>query len=105
MSCFSRYLRSKRMRAHRNRLLASVPSILVLYLLSTSGVSGQEAPRLLGLVDDAKRVTLAGNIHPLARLESDRGAAPPDLPMDRMLLVLKRSPEQQAELQRLLDDQ
>ena len=93
------------MRAHRNRLLASVPSILVLYLLSTSGVSGQEAPRLLGLVDDAKRVTLAGNIHPLARLESDRGAAPPDLPMDRMLLVLRHSPEQQAELQRLLDDQ
>ena len=31
--------------------------------------------------------------------------APADLPMDRMLLVLKRSPEQEAALLKLLDDQ
>ncbi|HSS97281.1 MAG TPA: S53 family peptidase, partial [Terriglobales bacterium] len=41
----------------------------------------------------------------LARREFDQGAAPADLPMERMLLVLKRSPEQQTSLSKLLDDQ
>lgn len=65
----------------------------------------QASPRLVEPVNNAKRTRLAGNVHPLARAEFDRGAASPDLPMDRMLLVLKRSPEQQTELQKLLDDQ
>src|SRR5712692_5254035 len=66
---------------------------------------GQASPRLVEPVDNAKRITLTGNVHRLARVEFDRGAAPLDLPMDRKLLVLKRSPEQQAELQKLLEDQ
>src|SRR5208282_3590437 len=46
-----------------------------------------------------------GNVHPLARLEFDQGVAPDDLPMERMLLVLQRGPEQEADLRQLLDDQ
>jgi Pro-kumamolisin, activation domain/Bacterial Ig-like domain (group 3) len=53
-------------------------------------------------VNDAQRVTLKGNVHPLARPEYDHGLAPDSLPMDRMLLVLKRSPRQEAALQNLL---
>ena len=49
--------------------------------------------------------TLKGNTHPLAQSQFDIGAAPPDLPMNRMLLVLKRSPEQERALHTLLDDQ
>ena len=41
----------------------------------------------------------------MARPEFDRGAAPSTLPMQRMLLVLKRSPEQEAALQQFLDAQ
>ena len=41
----------------------------------------------------------------MARSEFEVGFAPLDLPMDRMLLVLKRSPEQEAALQQLLLDQ
>ena len=41
----------------------------------------------------------------MARSQYDVGAAPSDLPMERMLLVLKRSPEQQTALSKLLDDQ
>ena len=41
----------------------------------------------------------------MARSQYDVGAAPSNLPMERMLLVLKRSPEQQAALSKLLDDQ
>ena len=50
-------------------------------------------------------VVLKGNTHPLARAEFDKGLAPADLPLDRMLLVLKRSPEQDAALQLFLDQQ
>jgi hypothetical protein len=56
-------------------------------------------------VDEANLVTLRGNTHPLARPEYDQGAAPDDLPMERMLLLLQRSPEQEAALRKLLDEQ
>jgi hypothetical protein len=67
--------------------------------------SGSPQSRVVGTVDDAARVTLRGNTHPLAQPQFDRGAAPPDLPMARMLLVLKHSAEQEPALQKLLDDQ
>ena len=56
-------------------------------------------------VDDAVRVTLPHNVHPLARPQFDRGEAPAELPLGRMLLVLKRSPEQEAVLESLLEHQ
>jgi hypothetical protein len=62
-------------------------------------------PRITQAVDEASLTVLRGNTHPLALTRYDRGAAPPSLPMQRMLLVLKRSPEQDAALVRLLDEQ
>src|SRR5713226_3203475 len=56
-------------------------------------------------VIESQVTTLAGNTHPLAQPQFDIGAAPPDLPMQRMLLVLKRSPQQDFALHKLLDDQ
>jgi len=56
-------------------------------------------------VDENQRVVLKGNTHRLARALYDRGIAPASLPMDRMLLVLKRSPEQEIALRQLLDAQ
>ena len=61
--------------------------------------------RIVDRVNDNALVTLRGNTHPLAQPQFDRGAAPPDLPMARMLLVLKRSDAQEAALEKLLDDQ
>jgi hypothetical protein len=71
--------------------------------LSTS--SNYVAPRITQAVDESQRVRLKGNTHPLARPQYDRGAAPADLPLNRMLLVLKRSPEQESALRQLLDEQ
>lgn len=76
--------------------------------LSATRVRAQTIPvptRVTEAVDPAKLVTLRGNSHPLARPENDRGLAPDDLPMARMLLVLQRSPDQEAELRHLLDEQ
>jgi len=56
-------------------------------------------------VDETKLTVLHGNTHPLARPELDQGAAPSSLPMQRMLLVLTRSAEQEAALQTLLQEQ
>jgi Pro-kumamolisin, activation domain/Bacterial Ig-like domain (group 3) len=56
-------------------------------------------------VDETRLTVLKGNTHRLARPEFDQGAAPATLPMQRMLLVLKRSPQQEAALRKLLDDQ
>jgi hypothetical protein len=61
--------------------------------------------RITQAIDDAKLTRLHGNVHPLARPEFDRGAAPPALPMQRMLLVLKRSSQQETSLQTLLEQQ
>ena len=63
------------------------------------------APRITAAIDDAKLTVLKGNTHPLARAEFDRGQAPANHRLDRMLLVLKRSPEQQQALHKLLDEQ
>jgi subtilase family serine protease len=62
-------------------------------------------PRITDRVDETRLAVLQGSTHPLARAQFDQGAAPPNLPMDRMLLVLKRSPEQETALQDLLEQQ
>jgi len=62
-------------------------------------------PRITDRVDDSRMAVLQGNTHPLARPQFDQGAAPPNLPMDRMMLVLKRSAEQETALQDLLEQQ
>jgi hypothetical protein len=56
-------------------------------------------------IEDSQRTMLHGNIHPLARPAFDRGAAPDSTPMQRMVLVLKRSSEQELALKSLLTDQ
>jgi hypothetical protein len=62
-------------------------------------------PLITQPVDETQVTILHGNTHRLARPEFDLGTAPASLPMMRMLLVLKRSPEQEFALRKLLDDQ
>jgi hypothetical protein len=61
--------------------------------------------RIIQPIDETKLTVLKGNTHRLAQQQFDQGVAPPDLPMRRMLLVLRRSPEQQAGLGKLLSGQ
>ncbi|MGI8961076.1 MAG: protease pro-enzyme activation domain-containing protein [Bryobacteraceae bacterium] len=72
----------------------------------TTRVPGQTGQsRITQEVTDTRLVTLRGNTHPLARPVFERGSAPADLPLDRMLLVLKRGPAQESALKQLLDEQ
>ncbi|MFY9753353.1 MAG: Ig-like domain repeat protein [Candidatus Acidiferrales bacterium] len=61
--------------------------------------------RILQAIDPANRAVLTGNTYYLARPQYDAGAAPATLPMDRMLLLLRRSSGQEAALEQLLQDQ
>jgi Pro-kumamolisin, activation domain/Bacterial Ig-like domain (group 3) len=61
--------------------------------------------RITQAVDEANLTVLKGNTYYLASAKYDRGAAPSSLPMNRMLLVLQRSPSQEAALEQLLDQQ
>ena len=96
------------MRAHllRNALLFA-GSLFASLAIATTFVAAQQGPPTLvtQAVDNSVRTVLPGNIHPLARAEFDQGEAPPDLPLKRMLLVLKRSDQQEAALRSFIENQ
>jgi hypothetical protein len=62
-------------------------------------------PRIITPVASSRAVELPGHVHPWAQPRFDRGPVPDDAPMGRMLLVLKRSPQQQQALARFLAEQ
>ena len=80
---------------HTRSLLTQTALAFAFGLFFSLMVAGQQAAtlpaRITQSVDMENLVTLRGNTHPLARPEYDQGAAPASLPMERMLLVLKRS--------------
>jgi hypothetical protein len=88
---------------HWKALLAGVLAMVA--PLAAFAQGSAVTPRVTDRVDIARLATLTGNTHPLARAQYDQGAAPPDLPMNRIMLVLKRSPDQEAALQDLLAQQ
>ena len=72
-----------------------------------NAVSAQAGPRarITQAINDTQLMTLHGNVHPLARAEFDRGEVDFSQPVTRMLLLLQRSPEQQAALAKLMEEQ
>src|SRR5713226_9317428 len=61
--------------------------------------------RITQAIDETQLVRLKGNVHPLVRPEFDRGPVSNATPMKRMLLLLQRSPEQEAALRQFMDEQ
>jgi hypothetical protein len=62
-------------------------------------------PLIVQPLDETKLTVLKGNTHMLAQPQYDQGAALASLPMEHMLLVLKRSAAQEFALRKTLDDQ
>lgn len=60
-------------------------------------------PLVTQAIDESRRVTLAGNVHPLATRAADRGPVDGSLAASRMFLVLKRSPEREAALEAAIE--
>lgn len=89
---------------HRHTLRFTKLCLTALLLLLTIAAlsSGALAQRS---INDADRVTLHGNTHPLARAEFDRGSADAAMPMNNMILLLSVRPDAQAQLSQLLAEQ
>lgn len=79
------------------------PLALVSMLLSGSispAQTSQTPARLAGPIDEQARVVLQGNVSPV-QPQYDRGEAPASDPLTHVRIVVKRSAEQQTELDRL----
>jgi len=61
--------------------------------------------RITSAIDETNLVQLRGNTHPLPQGTSDLGRADSGKMLERMILVLQRSPEQEAALQQLHERQ
>ncbi len=80
---------------------------LILAALASAGFSIAQTPsgpRITQPIADRQRLTLKGNVHPLAQARFDRGAVPDSFPADRMLMLLQRPPEREAALRQFLQD-
>jgi hypothetical protein len=70
----------------------------VLSIVSPSRVQAQtRSPIITQGIDESKLVTLKGNTRPEANPGNDRGPVLNNLPIEHMLLQLRRSPEQEQE--------
>src|SRR5580698_3472064 len=79
--------------------------IVTILLLSAFGAIGAVPDRVTRPVDSGRVVSINGNVHRLAQPQFDRGAADPGMPMDYMVVLVKPSTAQQADLDQLLADQ
>jgi hypothetical protein len=88
----------------KSPILTLLACTLAFALADTRTTAAQESaatppvatPRIVARVDEDQLTTIKGSVHPLARAKYDQGAVSPDLAMGDLILVLKRSPEQQA---------
>jgi subtilase family serine protease len=88
------------------RLFRSLRFLFLLIAFSASSACAQTPPgsRITQLINEQVRVTLKGNVHPLAQSRYDTGTVPDSFPVERMLLLLQRSPERETALRQFLQD-
>jgi hypothetical protein len=89
------------------RFLAKVQGTASLVLIAAGSLVGASAhaqarPLITSAVDMSNLTELKGNVSPKLKGATDLGAADPSQPSGRLLLQLKRSAEQEADLQSFL---
>jgi subtilase family serine protease len=95
------------------RLIVAVVACLCAVVLFTlpgfaetspySKCSSLASPRIISRVDDNALMSLQGNLHPLARAQYDQGRVDDSLPLEHIILMLRRSPEQESALATRID--
>jgi len=84
--------------------LTSVSVVVILFILVPCAAAQANGPRISQVIDGSSRVALTGNVRPEARPENDRGRVVDSVPLQHMLLLLKRSPEQETALQQYITE-
>ena len=103
------------MRSYRRLAWATRAIAIVMTLAAFTGSAGavkavQDSveppaqPLVRGAVDDAVRVTLVGNVHPMAQAQYDQGRVEDSFAAERLTLILKRSNEREQGLSQYLQD-
>ncbi len=84
-------------------LKTSLPVLFAVVCLSIAGLA--QPNRIVGRIDNSRRITLAGHLHPRALPQYDQGPVDSNMVLPRVTVELQRSPAQQAALQQLLAEQ
>jgi subtilase family serine protease len=85
-------------------LFRAIALFALLVAFITQFARAQSAtPSAIPSVNSPQRVTLSGNVHPLAQARFDHGAVADSTPAPRLLLLLRRSPQQETALQQFLE--
>jgi len=77
--------------------------ISALVLALGLGAHAQTPVLITQPIDESKLVTLAGNMRPEATAANDRGPVPDSMRIEHILLQLRRSPQQEQALEKLID--
>jgi len=82
-----------------------VAALACVSLWAVASARGESVPVLVTQnIDEGRLVTLRGNTRPEANAKNDRGRVSDDFLMEHLLLLLRRSPEQERELEELIDE-
>ncbi len=81
----------------------SVLAVLLLFAVARSQAQSRGSAQITQSLDETKLAVLSGNTRPEATRKNDRGRVADTLPMGHMLLQLKRSPDQERELEKFID--
>jgi hypothetical protein len=92
-------------KAQFQTLLSVLLGSLALLPAGAFAQTSNAVSRITQPVNESQRTVLVGNTHPLARAQYDKGVVSSTLPLDRMSLILRGSPAQEAALQTLLAQQ
>ncbi|HSY27647.1 MAG TPA: hypothetical protein VK832_09110, partial [Burkholderiaceae bacterium] len=86
--------------------MAGLVSIVICALGTSANAipTGYPVATIHAVIDEGQRVTLRGNTRPEATAENDLGAVADTMPMEHMLLQLKRSPEREAALKQYIEE-
>ena len=85
---------------------ALIKSWLILVLISwTSGLYGAPPDRIRKAVNTNDTTVVPGHLRRLAQAQLDQGSVDPATPLRDMLLVTKLTPDQEADLDKLIRDQ
>ena len=77
---------------------------VLLFLASSLRTRAQSPARITQPIDESQVATLRGNTRPEANSKNDRGAVADSFDVEHILLLLQRSPEQEQELDKLIDE-
>ena len=85
--------------------LFAVGAVALVVTFSRTAAAQEQRSLITQRIDDLKLTTLVGNTRPEATAQNDRGPVSSDLALDHLMLILKRPPAVEAQLEKFIDEQ